>query len=526
MHVGVFARHSMLLVLISSVRMAHSLRFGAGKPKMMSSASQAFDLVVIGGGSAGLEAAKFAATFGKTSVIVEKAKLGGDCTWTGCVPSKTLLSAANAAYAVTTAKSKWGITNAPEKVEVDFQAVMAKVASARARIYDKDDAPDVMTAKGVETMEGTATFVSPDTLTVTRPDGSTTTLSATSGVLVATGAGPVTPKIEGLDTVPYLTYEQVFELQTVPRALTVVGGGPIGCELAQALSRLGSKVTLCAPKLMPTLDPEAGEALADALRAEGVTIITGRASAIAPAADGGHVLTCGGESVEGDTLLVAAGRRAYTEGLGLDAIGVDRDPKSGGIIVDQQLRTSVAGIYAAGDCTGDVQFTHYAGFQGATAAANALLPIVLKGVESRVPGCTFTQPEVAHIGLTAQQAIAKHGEGKVVVSRVPLTDVDRAVCAGTEAFGFLQTVTLANGDILGATFVAPTAGELICEMSLAMSAKVKLPKLASVMHAYPTYALPIQSPLAKDVYYKSLQGYGPILEWIAKIFKGRLKIPF
>ena len=346
---------------------AHALRLGLGaKMKAEAKADKVYDLVVVGGGSAGLEAAKFAAAFGKTSVIVEKAKLGGDCTWTGCVPSKTLLAAAKAAHAVKTAKEKWGVTNAPSEVAVDFGHVMRKVAEARSRIYDKDDSPEVMKAEGVDTLEGSATFVTPSTLSVALPDGSTTTIEAAGGVLIATGAGPVNPAIAGLDSVPHLTYEHVFNLESVPKALTVVGGGPVGCELAQAFSRLGSKVTLCAPKLLPTLDTEVGEALAGALRDEGVSIVAGRATAVEAGSGGGHVLTCGGERVSGNTLLVAAGRRPFTKGLGLESIGVELDGKTGGVVVDQQLRTSVQGVYAAGDCTGDVQYTHYAGFQGAS----------------------------------------------------------------------------------------------------------------------------------------------------------------
>ena len=514
--------HLTALLLAAHVCVVQGLRMGGAGPKMAGTAAT-YDLVVVGGGSAGLEAAKFAATFGKRAVIVEKAKLGGDCTWTGCVPSKTLLGAAKAAHAVRTANAKWGITNAPSEVQVDFVKVMARVAEARSLIYEKDDAPEVMKAQGVETIEGTATFITPTTLSVALPDGSTTTLEAAAGVLVATGAGPKIPSIEGLSSVPYLTYEQIFDLKAVPPSLTVVGGGPIGCELAQAFARLGSRVTICASRLLPTLDPEAGEALAAALRDEGVTIVEGRATSVSSGASGGHVLQCGGQSVSGSTLLVAAGRQAFTSGLGLETIGVEIEKATGGIMVDDQLRTSVSGVYAAGDCTGDVQFTHYAGFQGASAAANALLPIILKGVEKRVPGCTFTSPEVAHIGLTAQAAIAEHGEKKVRVERVGLEGVDRAVCEGEQKHGFLQIVTLKNGEILGATFVSPTAGELIGEMSLAMSQKVKLPKLASTMHAYPSYGLPIQSPLAKNVYYESLAGLAPLLKWVARL---KIKIPF
>lgn len=202
-------------------------------------ADATYDLVVVGGGSAGLEAAKFAATFDKTSLIIEKAKLGGDCTWTGCVPSKTLLSAAHAAHTVRTAAEKWGVTNAPRDAVVDFAHVMRKVTETRQRIYDKDDSVEVLGAKGVQTMTGTATFLTPDTLSVTKPDGSTTTVGATNGVLIATGAGPAPAKIDGIDAVPHLTYETVFSLTELPKRLTVVGGvrtrTPIEARRALAL---------------------------------------------------------------------------------------------------------------------------------------------------------------------------------------------------------------------------------------------------------------------------------------------------
>jgi len=254
------------------------------------------------------------------------------------------------------------------------------------------------------------------------------------------------------------------------------------------------------------------------LEAEGVTIALGKAVSVSPGAGGaGHALAVSnGKTVEGDTLLLAVGRRPVTANLDLKRIGVELGP-TGGIKVDAQLRTGAKGVCAAGDCTGDQQFTHYAGFQGGIAARNLLLPLTSDGTSSRVPGCTFTSPEVAHIGMTKKAAVAKLGGENVRVVTRQLKNVDRAICAGTGGPGFYQIVTKAgSGEILGATIMAPPAGELIGEIALAMHTKLKLPDLTLVMHAYPTYSMPLQV-MASELYYEKLKKSAPLLALLKRI---------
>ena len=384
-----------------------------------------YDLVVVGGGSAGLTAAKFAARFKKSVLLVERARMGGDCTWTGCVPSKTLLSIAKTAHSARTASH--GISVG--EVKVDMKAVKARIDSVIDKIYTADDSPEALRALGIEVLSGTATFVDADTLSV---DGQP--IVANKGVVLATGASPAPAKISGLEGVPHLTYEGVFELEAVPRRLTVVGSGPVGCELAQAFSRLGASVTLVGSALLKGDEPEAGATLERVLEKEGVRIVRATADAVSlipgseREADGGaHRLMCIGTGgavveVEGDALLVATGRRPVVSGLGLEAAGIQIEPRSGGIQVDGKLRTTSAGkvpVFAAGDCTGDRQFTHYAGYQGAIAARNALLPLSDPGTLASVPGCTFTSPEVAKVGLTEAEAAAELG-GATLTLTLPL----------------------------------------------------------------------------------------------------------
>lgn len=479
--------------------------------------ARTFDLVVIGGGSAGLTAAKFASTFGKSVVIIEKDRLGGDCTWTGCVPSKTLLAAAKVAHTARTA-SLYGVSTG--EVSVDFDVVKARVRSAIQKLYDQDDAPDALTKRGIDTMTGAATFVDSSTLEVMAASG-TTIVRAKEGVIVATGASPAVPAIAGLAEVPHVTYEQIFELERLPETLTVVGGGPIGCELAQGFSRLGSCVTLVAPQLLPGNEPEASDAIEAVLQREGVRRVRSRATAVRREGSG-HALSVEAEGeaeVVGGTLLIAVGRRPVVGGLNLEAAGVELDGATGGIAVDAKLRTSGTGgcVYAAGDCTGGAQYTHYAGFQGAIAARNILLPLTDAGVVAeRLPGVTFTSPQVASIGMSEAAAVAAYGREAVRVETKPMSAVDRAVCDGVDD-GLIKLVVRArDGSLLGATVVAEPAGELISEIAVAMAAGVKLPALASIIHPYPSYAIELQR-MAANVYYDSLKKNAGLYDVLKKV---------
>lgn len=467
------------------------------------------DLVIVGGGSAGLTAAKLAGgTLGNSVVIIEEDRLGGDCTWTGCVPSKSLLASAKAMHMA----RKQAIKSSPT---VDFKQVKATYRKNRQDIYEEDDSPEALEKFNVDTISGRAILTSPTTLLITGDGDVDTLVEAKEGIVLCTGASPVTPSIPGLHEVDYLTYEDVWDLKELPKRLTIVGGGPIGCELAQAFSRLGSKVTVVASKLLPREEPEVGDILSEVFEEEGITIARGKLAEVSKSGkSGGHKASISsGTVVEGDVLLVSVGRSPNVKNMGLETVGIKIGAK-GGIDVNEKLQTACKGVYAAGDCTGDRQFTHYAGFQGAIAARNILLPLTDPGVLKSVPATTFTSPEVASIGYTEAQAKAELGEKKVGVSKMDLAKVDRAVCDG-ETKGFIKVVyNKKNGQILGATIMAPCGGELISEIATAMAAKLPFADLAKVIHPYPSYAIALQM-MAADLYYENTMK----LKWVYDILK-------
>jgi pyruvate/2-oxoglutarate dehydrogenase complex dihydrolipoamide dehydrogenase (E3) component len=442
-----------------------------------------YDLTVIGAGSAGLVAADFAARFGARVLLIEKDRIGGDCTWTGCVPSKALLHAAGIAHQARVA-SDLGIRISG--VEIDFPAVMSQVRQAVARVY-WFETPEQLAKRGVTVEQGQARFLDEHTVDVAGRR------IYSRSFVICTGARAQRPSVAGLDSVPYLTYEEVFELDQLPARLLVLGGGPVGVEMAQAFVRLGSKVTLIEreDRLLSAADPEASDVLARVLSAEGVAIETFEVVE-ALAADGEIVLRSARESVVGDRLLVATGRRPDIEGLDLERAGVAFDER--GIRVDRNLKTSKGHIYAAGDVTGSFQFTHFAGWQGYAAARNALFPGSVRGLAATVPWAVFTEPELAQVGLTEEQARG-HGT-KIRVQRLPLERVDRAQTLG-ETDGFVKVVTSAAGRILGASIVGPSAAEVANELAVAITGGVDLEHLASTMHIYPTIGLGVQQ-LASD----------------------------
>jgi pyruvate/2-oxoglutarate dehydrogenase complex dihydrolipoamide dehydrogenase (E3) component len=290
--------------------------------------------------------------------------------------------------------------------------------------------------------------------------------------------------------VPYLTYETIWYLRDLPQHLIVVGGGPVGCEMAQSFRRLGAEVTLLASRkrLLPRDEPDASRVIGEAFMAEGIAVRYGaRVQRVGYDETGIHVLA-GGHEAAGDALLVAAGRRPNVEGLDLERAGVEYGlaGREAGIHVDDHLRTGQAHIYAAGDCTGSYQFTHYAGWQAAMAVRNALLPGASKGVTDLVPWTTFTDPEVAHIGLTEDQAREQHGD-RVRVCHWPMARVDRARAEG-DTSGFVKIVHREDGTLLGTTVVAARAGEAITEWIVALDQGLKVGELSTILHVYPTYS--------------------------------------
>lgn len=445
-----------------------------------------YDLLIIGGGSAGLTAARFARQLELTVAIVEKGRLGGDCTWSGCVPSKTLLKAAKSTHAIRDA-ARFGIT--ASEPTIDFKSVMGRVSSVVEDIFESES-PETLEAEGVDVIQGEARFINPQTVSV---DGREITARR---YLVCTGASPIIPPIDGLADVNYLTYETIWGLDELPSSLAVIGGGPIGCEMAQAFCRLGSSVTLLegAPRIMLQDEPEASEVIAQRLIQDGVDVRTNSAvQSVEKTANGVRLFLGGDTQVDASTVLVCVGRRPHVEGLGLVEASVEHGRL--GIQVNKHLKTNRANIYAAGDCTGGYQFTHYAGYQGFMAVRNAFLPFNKKSVLERVPWATFTDPEVAHVGLIEEQARSRHGNN-VASETWSMAMTDRWVTEG-DSPGFLKVVYLPNGKLLGATVVASRAGEMIQEWALALDQGLKLAHIAESIHIYPTYSLASQQLASK-----------------------------
>ena len=441
-----------------------------------------YDLIIIGAGSAGLTAARFAARLGKRVALIEAGRVGGDCTWTGCVPSKALLHAAKVAHTIRNSGNS-GV-NAGEP-EVDFPAVMHRIRKVIEEIY-AGESPETLRAEGIDVIEAAGQFR--DARAVVAGGREFTA----KHFLICTGASPVVPPIPGLAELAYLTYESFWDLRTLPSSMVIIGGGPIGCELAQGCQRLGCQITLveAMDRLLPNDEPEAGEVVAQALSKDGVDI---RLS----------IQIQSGEEIRrlGEAVLVAVGRKPILAGLGLDAAGITYTDR--GITVDKYLRTSVKRIYAAGDCAGGFQFTHYAGFQGAMAVRNALLPGRGQGVAELAPWATFTDPEVAHIGYTEGQARRRFGAG-VQVSTWPMARVDRAIIEGATD-GFIKIVHRPNGKTLGATIVGPWASEVAQSWALAAARGLGLGDVARTLHIYPSLSTGGQQ-LAWDGYVTKLTG--------------------
>jgi pyruvate/2-oxoglutarate dehydrogenase complex dihydrolipoamide dehydrogenase (E3) component len=392
------------------------------------------------------------------------------------VPSKTLVKAAKVAHHMRTA-DRYGMR--PVEPEVDLKSVLAHVRDVVMDVY-QEESPDVLRADGIDVFLEAARFLDPHTLAA-----GTSTLTARH-ILIATGAHPAIPRIAGLDEVDCLTYESVWNLEVLPRHLLVLGAGPMGCEMAQAFRRLGARVTLVSSRerVLPRDDVAASRVLGEVFKAEGIEVRYNARAERAWQDESGIHLVAGDAELVGDALFVAVGRRPNVDGLDLEQAGVAYSAQ--GIQVDDRLRTSQRHIYAAGDCIGRHQFTHYAGWQAGMAVRNALLPGASKGIPERVPWTTFTDPEVAHVGLTEEQARAEFGDD-VVTHEWPMERVDRARSEGDTA-GFIKLVHRGDGTLLGATVVAGQAGEIIHEWITALDRGLKVGDVADVIHVYPTYS--------------------------------------
>ncbi len=441
-----------------------------------------YNLVVVGAGTAGLVSAAGAAGLGARVALVESHLLGGDCLVAGCVPSKTLLRSARAAHELRGA-GRLGV-RASGGIEVDFGAVMARLRRIRAEIA-RNDSVSRFTGLGVDVFLGHGRFVAPDALEV---DGSRLRFVR---AVIATGARAVHPAIPGLAEAGFLTNEDVFHLTERPRRLAVVGGGPVGCELSQAFSRLGSEVALIhdRERLLEREDPDASEILERVLRREGVRLVLGATLERVERADGEkrlQVKHAGGvERIAVDEILVGAGRRPNVEGLGLEAAGVRFDPERG-VAVDDRLRTANRRIFAAGDVCMAWRFTHAADAAARIAIQNALFLGRRRLSALTMPWCTYTDPEIAHVGLGPREAEARGVALDTFVR--PLSEVDRAL-ADDAGEGFVRIHVAKGRDrIVGATVVARDAGDLVSEIAVAMAGGVGLARLASVIHPYPTQA--------------------------------------
>lgn len=440
-----------------------------------------YHLVVLGGGTAGLVTAAGAAGIGASVALVERSLLGGDCLNVGCVPSKALLASAHAAAAVRRA-TELGV-RLGGVVAVDFPSVMERMRALRAAMAAHDSAARFRQL-GVDVFLGGGRFVAPHEIAVGE------VRLRFSRAVIATGGRPHVPAIPGLAEAGFRTNESIFDLTELPPRLAVLGGGPIGCELAQAFARLGSHVTLLqrGGQLLPREDREAAELLLATFRADGIDVRLGANVERVESVGGTKRLwvasSTGSTSVEVDEILVAAGRRPNVEGLGLELAGVAYGER--GVTVDDRLRTSNRRVFAAGDVAMAHQFTHLADATARLAIQNALFPIKRGASRLVLPWCTFTEPEIAHVGLGADEA-RRRGLAVEEVT-VPFADVDRARLEG-ESAGFARIlVESRNGRILGATIAGAHAGELISEVSVAMAGGVTLGALSGVIHPYPTLA--------------------------------------
>ncbi|MHC4391099.1 MAG: mercuric reductase [Planctomycetota bacterium] len=454
-----------------------------------------YNLVVLGGGPAGLVAAAGAAGLGAKVALIEKHLLGGDCLNVGCVPSKALIAAGRTAAAARGGEA-FGVTTTGT-VEVDFAKVMERMRRLRADL-SHHDAAERFQGLGIDVYLGAGRFTGEDTVEV---DGQTLRFKR---AVIATGARASVPPIPGIDEVPILTNESVFSLTERPKRLLVVGAGPIGCELAQAFARLGSEVTLVdiADQILIREDPDAARIVQAALLRDGVRLhlqvnsrferredetiatLTSRAQTLGPSIE-----------VVVDAVFVGAGRRPNVDGLGLEAASVAFDPRKG-VVVDDRLRTTNKRIYAAGDVASRYQFTHTADAMARIVIRNALFFGRARVSALTIPWCTFTDPEVAHVGLYPRDA---EEQGIAIDTfEVPLASVDRAVLEG-EVEGFCKVhVRKGKDTIVGATVVACHAGDIVSELTVAMRHGVGLGGLADTIHPYPTTAEAVRK--AGDAY--------------------------
>lgn len=473
--------------------------------------SYEYDLIVIGGGAAGLTASGIGANFGAKTLMIEADKLGGDCTWTGCIPSKTLLHAANLAAGIKEAES-FGHRSAKP---LNFASVLEHVRKVREEVYEEADDPDIYYKMGVDIEFGKASFVDEHTIAIQSENRATRKEVTGRMILIATGSKAIIPPITGLAEIEYLTNETIFELKEQPEKLSIIGGGPIGIEMAQAFQRLGTQVTVIdmEDRILLNDDDELAGMLLSRLKNEGVQFqLSARVNEVNKTESGSIQVQAEVKgkmaSIESDALLVATGRKSNFESLNVENAGIAYSGK--GITVNDRCRTNVRHIYAAGDVTGRYQLTHMSEHMAKVAASNAILKVPMKIDKAHVPWSTYTDPELASIGSTEKE-LSKQ-DITFETYRFPYSKVDRAITEG-ETDGLIKIFAKAwSGKILGATIYGKQAGDLISEYALAMKYGISLRQIADTIHPYPTYGLGVRR--AADQWYIKNQS-----EWMSKVVK-------
>jgi pyruvate/2-oxoglutarate dehydrogenase complex dihydrolipoamide dehydrogenase (E3) component len=472
-----------------------------------------YDLVVLGAGSGGISAVNLGLNLGKKVALVEKNRIGGECTWSGCVPSKALIKAAEAAFTIKNME-KYGLKTAASK-QVDTRKVMDHVRAVIARVYEEEK-PEVFQRKGIDVYIASPSFVNPNQVKAGER------VISSKRFIISTGSHPFVPPIQGIDTVRYLTNENLFQLKTLPGSMVIIGGGPIGSEMASALNRLGVKITIVeqASHILSREEDELAEMLMKRMVGEGVKVMCdSQAVKVEKTAKGIRIYTetprLGVRKVEAEQLLVAVGRRPNIEGLNLEKAGVDYTSR--GIIVGRTMRTTGKNIYAIGDVVGLFLFSHMAEYWAAIAVPNAVLPLPVKKRANykNLPWSTFTDPELARAGVTEKEARKSYGDS-IRVYRYPYSGVDRAKTDMTEE-GMVKIVTTRRGMILGVHILGAHAADLMHELLMVKTLGHPLNRVADMIHAYPTYGDAIKRPAAR--FYGDKLRDNPVIKIIQKLRK-------
>ncbi|MCG8483648.1 MAG: FAD-dependent oxidoreductase [Clostridia bacterium] len=431
------------------------------------------DIVVIGGGAGGLTAVYTALGFNKRVTLIEKGKPGGECTWSGCIPSKALINISKDIHR----------TNKYVDYQPDVKEILEKIRGISESVY-QGESVEKLREDGVEYINGTASFVNSNTIEV---NGQQITADK---IIITTGSSPFVPPIKGLKNVDYLTNENIFLSKDLPKKILILGGGPIGVELSQALNRIGIEVEIIqrAERILVREESEFAQLLQNRLEKEGVKIHT-NANAIEVLEEEGkkkiRLETLQGEKiVSGDGILVATGRKPNIEALKLENANIEHDKRK--IKVNPYMQTNVKGIFAIGDVAGPYQFSHMANAQGNLALQNAILPIKRKMKYQHVAWCTYTEPELGRAGMTEKEAKEKYGD-KVRVYELSYDDIDRAKTSPNEV-GLIKLILSKNGRVLGASILGNRAGEMICEIQVIKTLGIKMSKISKVIHPYPTYS--------------------------------------